>query len=89
MLANKFSRCSEALARTAVFMAEFGELVTPNRKLVILDDEPDNRILECAVEGQAEVIVTGDRAMLRLRTFEGIRISTLRHFLDKLVAADD
>jgi putative PIN family toxin of toxin-antitoxin system len=89
VLANKFSRSAEALSRTAIFLAELGEIVTPDRRLVILDDEPDNRILECAVEGDAEVIVTGDRAMLKLRTFEGIRIVTLRRFLDELVVPED
>jgi uncharacterized protein len=89
VLANKFSRSAEALSRTAIFLAELGEIVTSDRRLVILDDDPDNRILECAVEGRAEVIVTGDRAMLKLRTFEGIRIVTLRHFLDDLVASKD
>lgn len=89
VLAIKFSRSAEALARTAIFLAELGELVASDRKLVVLDDYPDNRILECAVDGHAEVIVTGDRAMLKLRTFEGIRIVTLRHFLDELVAAED
>jgi putative transcriptional regulator len=29
-------------------------------------DDPDNRILECAVAGRAEVIVTGDKALLAL-----------------------
>ena len=89
VLANKFSRSAETLARTAIFLAELGELVTSDRRLVVLEDNRDNRILECAVGGHAEVIVTGDRAMLRLRTFEGVRILTLQHFLDELVAADD
>jgi hypothetical protein len=34
-------------------------------KLAALGDEPDDRILECAVTGH--VIVTGDRAMLNLK----------------------
>jgi uncharacterized protein len=66
-----------------------GELVTSDRRLAILDDDPDNRILECAIEGRAGIIVTGDRAMLKLRTFEGIRIMTLRHLLDEFVDPED
>jgi predicted nucleic acid-binding protein len=57
-------------------------MVAPRRKLAILDDEPDNRILECAVTGDADIIVTGDHAMLRLQKFQGIRILSLRQFLD-------
>ncbi len=81
VLARKFDRTSEELARVAVFLSELGEAVTPRVKLKVLDDEPDNRILECAVTGHVDVIVTGDQAMLDLGSYRGIRIVTLREFL--------
>ena len=37
-------------------------------------DESDNRILECAVAGKADLIVSGDHHLQRLRVFEGIGI---------------
>jgi predicted nucleic acid-binding protein len=40
----------------------------------IPDDEEDNRILECAVAGHADLIVTSDRHLRRLKTFRGIGI---------------
>jgi putative PIN family toxin of toxin-antitoxin system len=83
-LAQKFSKGPEELSRTAVFLSELGELIIPREKLAVLDDEPDNRILECAVTGHADVIVTGDRAMLNLKKYSGIRILSLRQFLDKI-----
>ena len=82
VLAQKFSKGPEELSRTAIFLSELAELVAPRKKLAILDDEPDNRILECAVTGHADVIVTGDRAMLNLRKYQEIRILSLRQFLD-------
>ena len=33
-------------------------------------DDPDNRILECALEAGADHIVTGDRHLLKLRNYE-------------------
>jgi uncharacterized protein len=84
VLTQKFSKNSEDLSRTAVFLSELGELIVPNEKLAVLDDEPDNRILECAVTGHADVIVTGDRAMLNLKTYQEIRILSLRQFLDEI-----
>lgn len=39
-------------------------------------------ILECALAGQAEVIVTGDKALLALGEYRGIRIITLRDYLE-------
>jgi putative PIN family toxin of toxin-antitoxin system len=88
VLAHKFSRGSEELSRTAVFLSELAELVAPHRRLAALDDEPDNRILECAVAARADIIVTGDRAMLNLKTYEQIRILSLRQFLDELADSD-
>jgi putative PIN family toxin of toxin-antitoxin system len=88
VLAQKFSKGPEELARTAVFLSELAELVVPRKKLAVLDDEPDNRILECAVTGHADVIVTGDRAMLNLKKYQEIRILSLRQFLDEISAPD-
>ena len=44
--------------------------------------EPDNRILECAVEAQEDVIVTGDKHLLKLKKYKGINIITLAEFLE-------
>jgi putative PIN family toxin of toxin-antitoxin system len=51
VLAQKFSKGPEELSRTAVFLSELAELTVPRKKLAVLGDEPDNRILECAVTG--------------------------------------
>jgi uncharacterized protein len=84
VLSRKFARAPEQLARVALFMASAAEVVEPDRRIDVLVDEPDNRILECAAAANAGVIVTGDRAMLALGTFEGIAIVSLRQFLDGL-----
>ena len=84
VLAQKFSKGPEELSRTAIFLSELAELVVPRKKLAVLDDEPDNRILECAVTGHADIIVTGDRTMLDLKKYQEIRILSLRQFLDEI-----
>ena len=84
VLGRKFARETEELARLAVFLADLAEIVTPSRRLAVLTDEPDNRILECASAGRAALIVTGDRAMLALEEFEVMAIVTLREFLGRL-----
>jgi len=78
---RKFSRDREELAKVAVNLAGLALMVSPETRIDILQDEPDNRILECAVAGGADLIVTGDKAMLELREFEGIRIVSLRDYL--------
>jgi len=83
VLAKKFSRDKEELSRVAVVLGEMGTLVEPSRRLSVFRDEPDNRILECAVEGKAGAIVTGDKAVLAFSELEGVRIITLAEYLDK------
>ena len=84
VLGRKFSRDKEELARAALFLSELSEHVSPRNRLSILGDEPDNRVLECATEGGAELIVTGDKAMLRLGRYHGVEILSLRAFLSRL-----
>lgn len=80
VLARRFARDAEELARVAVFLGEIATLVKPARRVRVLKDAPDNRILECAVA--ADSIVTGDRALLALREYAGVRILRLSEYLD-------
>ena len=82
VLARKFSHEGEELAHLAVYLEELAEFISPRIRLKIFDDDPDNRILECAVAGEADVIVTGDRAMLRLNKYKNIRLLSLKDYLD-------
>ena len=82
VLARKFARDAEELARVAVFLGEIATLVKPTRRVRVLKDAPDNRILECAVAAGAGSIVTGDRALLALREYAGVRILRLNEYLD-------
>jgi putative PIN family toxin of toxin-antitoxin system len=82
VLARKFSRDAEELAHVAVFLGELATIAKPGRRLKVLKDDPDNRILECAIAGRANAIVTGDRALLALGEYRGVRIVSLRDYLE-------
>ena len=84
VLARKFARNAEELARTAIFLSSLGEYVEPTRHVRVLADIPDNRILECALAADADFIVTGDQGMLALGTWQGVEILSLRQFIDRL-----
>ncbi len=49
----------------------------------ICRDPNDDMILECAVAANADVIISGDKDLLALDQYEGIRILTPRAFLDE------
>ena len=44
-------------------------------------DPSDDMVFECAVLAKAAVIVSGDKDLLAVRTYEGIRVMTPREFL--------
>jgi len=58
ILARKFSRDVEELADVAVFLSDLSVVVKPRRKFAVLADEPDNRILECAVRRRQKITFT-------------------------------
>jgi len=81
VLARKFARDAEELSRVALFLDALGEMVVPGERVTVLTDEPDNRILECALSGHAEVVVTGDKKMLALNTWRNVRVISLADYL--------
>jgi len=73
-------------AREAVgLVRDIAEVVTPRSRIdAIRDKESDNRILECAMEANADVIITGDMRHLRpLKRYGVTLILTPREFLDE------
>jgi len=82
ILSVKFSREREEISRVAFMLSELSEWVIPANQLDILQDKADNRILECAVFGRAAVIITGDKRMLGLREYAGVKIAGLKKYLE-------
>ena len=61
------------------------KIVRPKNTINILrKDQDDNRVLEAAVEGKCNYIITGDKELLDLKTFKGIKILTAAQFLSIL-----
>jgi putative PIN family toxin of toxin-antitoxin system len=82
VLSSKFGRDREGLSHVAVTLSELGELVKPTKRIKIFKDEPDNRILECAIYGKADLLVTGDKEILQLREYKGVKIISLKEYLE-------
>ncbi len=77
---------SEEKLRTFVDDLAHLAILTPGKlKLtVIREDPPDDRYLGCAIEGEAEYIVSGDQLLLSLGDYRGIRVLTPRAFVESL-----
>lgn len=75
VLRLKFGWDDARTVRRLKLLAKVAQIVIPKITLqVIADDEADNRILECAVVGEAHLIVSGDHHLRRLKYFQGIGI---------------
>jgi putative PIN family toxin of toxin-antitoxin system len=71
-------------------LENIAQVVAPGEALsVIAEDPDDNRVLECAVKGGAELIVSGDRHLLKLAQYRGIAIVTVRQFLESAEATQN
>ncbi len=53
------------------------------RLTVVTADPDDNSVLECALAGQADTVVSGDKHLLALKTFRRISILTPQEFLTR------
>jgi uncharacterized protein len=61
------------------------DLINTVETLAIVKADPDDdRVLECAIAGRADYIVSGDGHLLKLGSYDGIPILTVRQFIDKI-----
>jgi putative PIN family toxin of toxin-antitoxin system len=63
-----------------------GEMVTPTERITACRDPKDDKFLEVAVAGEADVIVSGDQDLLVLHPFGNIPILPPAAFLEMLDA---
>ncbi|MDO9537864.1 MAG: putative toxin-antitoxin system toxin component, PIN family [Thermoplasmata archaeon] len=82
VLERKFSVPEDKRAEYSKNIILVSRLVFPNKMIdAIKTDLTDNRILECAVDGEADYIVSGDKHLLGLKEYEGIKILKAKEFL--------
>jgi putative PIN family toxin of toxin-antitoxin system len=48
---------------------------------VVKDDPDDDKFVECAVKLEADYIISGDRALLNIEKYKGIKILSPKEFL--------
>lgn len=66
-------------------MRKLARVVEPTATIDMADDPDDNRVLECAVEAKSDFIVTEDKDLMRLGSYQGIPIIGPSDFLDREV----
>ena len=83
ILRGRFEWADEQVNRVLDMIKAKAIEVKPDLRLsVIKEKDADNKILECAIEGKVDYIISGDkRHILPLREYEGIRILSPDGFL--------
>ena len=85
VLVDKFGWEPSLGAEAVSQVARIAIVVRPEERVeVVVDDPDDDRVLEAAAAGRADVIVSGDRHLLRMRSWNGIRIEKAAAFLKRL-----
>ncbi|HHW58098.1 MAG TPA: putative toxin-antitoxin system toxin component, PIN family [Clostridia bacterium] len=78
---KKFSFRKEIKQKLLYFVEELAEFVHVSSNIAISRDKEDNKFINCAVDGNCNFIVTGDKDLLEIKEYNGIRIVTVKEFL--------
>jgi putative PIN family toxin of toxin-antitoxin system len=86
ILKNKFKLDVQLVRGVIEEVRNVAEVVEVSSHInVISHPEEDNRVLECAVDGKADFIVTGDtKHILPLKEFRGVKILTPSEFIKRI-----
>lgn len=80
---KKFELSEDDISSYMSLIISHSVTVDPSQTIDIITDDPeDNMVLECAVEGKADYIISGDRHLLSLKEYKGIGILTAKEFIE-------
>jgi len=84
-LLDKFKLPPEKVKEFLEIIVFSSQIVYPKKKLNIVKKDPeDNKILECALEAKASFIISGDKHLLEIKEYKGIKIVTPREFISRI-----
>lgn len=81
ILRKKFRLSDDDLLLVEQQIKDNFKILHPRETIKIVRDESDNKVLETAIEGNCQYIVTGDNDLLTLGSFRDIKILTASEFL--------
>jgi putative PIN family toxin of toxin-antitoxin system len=85
VLRNDLTWSEEEIVAQLKLLSRVASIVIPTDTLkVVVNDPDDDRILECAVAGNADLIVSGDQHLTKLKSYRGIGIVRPVDFLRTL-----
>ena len=86
---RKYSITNKDVSQLITLLAEDALVVPGDIETAsgsVPDDPADEAVLACALDAEADLVVSGDRYLLDLAEYRGIRILAVREFMQKLSA---
>jgi len=78
----KFSFPPDVIRSIISELNSIGNIVTPSIRIRKIKEDPsDNRILECAVEANADYIISGDTHLLNQKVFRNVKVISPADYL--------
>ncbi len=82
---KKFGLTEKQVKERLHFLESISRTVEPIKRFNIVRDDPDDdKVLECAFKGKADLIVSGDKHLKKLREFQGMPILLPKEALEKI-----
>ena len=79
----KFGWTQKQVDGAILGLSVFAEHVEPKQRIDVVKQDPtDNRILECAAASGSEYLVTGDKHLLKVGQYRGVKIVTPADFIE-------
>jgi len=80
---EKFGFSEEQVDEAVREILDIAEIVIPQVKIDAIKEDPDDKIvLECALEGEVDYIISGDEHLLGLGSYQNIKIVNASKFFE-------
>lgn len=87
VILSEYQRLAKQKISDAEYLAHLDEyyknaetIRTKSKFRIIVDDPEDNKFLNCAVDGNADYIITDDHHLLEVEKFKGVKIKSPKEF---------
>jgi putative PIN family toxin of toxin-antitoxin system len=82
----RFETSEDEIHKIVLALIQTGEVVSVRSNFKVVKHDPDDdAIVNTAHDGRADMIVTGDSHLLRLKSFKGIKIVSVSEALRQLI----
>lgn len=89
-LKTKFGLNDEEVDRILLDFSTFTVPVKVTKRIQVVSDDPDDdKFIECALSCDADFIISGDKHLLKMKEYAGIKIFKAKEFLSVFSVKDD